>query len=116
MEVRLSQLGTYPIIGILDLSDFFRNNFPTPGVYKKYPRSGIFWHHSKSYKDVEKTLKRVLRFSNRNWAKIVQKYSSEIIFKSYKSLDDSFIAFEASKVFFGSLHSIVAHPSGEITE
>lgn len=57
----------------------FRNNFPTPGVYKKYPRSGIFWHHSKSYQDVEKTLKRVLRFSNRNWAKIVQKYSSEIM-------------------------------------
>ena len=41
---------------------------------------------------------------------------SSIIFKSYKSLEDNFIALEASKVFFGSLHNIVAHPSGEITE
>ena len=35
---------------------------------------------------------------------------------SIKSLADNFIAFAASNIFFGSLHKIVAHPSGEITE
>nr|ADH43063.1 hypothetical protein [uncultured SAR11 cluster alpha proteobacterium H17925_48B19] len=33
-----------------------------------------------------------------------------------RSLDDIFIAVAASKVFFGSLHKMVAHPSGEMTE
>ena len=41
---------------------------------------------------------------------------SSIIFNSKRSLEDNFIAFEASNVFLGSLHNIVAHPSGDITE
>ena len=41
---------------------------------------------------------------------------SSITLKSKRSFADSFIAFAASSVFFGSLQSIVAHPSGEITE
>ena len=36
--------------------------------------------------------------------------------KSNRSLDDNFIALDASRVFFGSLHKIVAQPSGDITE
>ena len=41
---------------------------------------------------------------------------SSIIFNFKRSLDDIFIAVAASKVFFGSLHKMVAHPSGEMTE
>ena len=37
-------------------------------------------------------------------------------FNSSKSFADNFIALAASSIFFGSLHKIVAHPSGEITE
>ena len=41
---------------------------------------------------------------------------SSIIFKSSKSFDVNFIAFDASKVLVGSLQSIAAQPSGDITE
>ena len=41
---------------------------------------------------------------------------SSIIFNSKRSFAESFIALAASSVFFGSLQSIVAQPSGEITE
>ena len=44
------------------------------------------------------------------------KIISSIIFSFNKSVEVSFIAVAASKVFFGSLHNIEAHPSGEITE
>ena len=57
----------------------FHNNFPIDGNYKKYPKKGIFWNNSKSYRDIEKTLNRVIAFSNRDWKKIVKKYSPEIM-------------------------------------
>ena len=41
---------------------------------------------------------------------------SSITFNFSKSLAESFIAFAASSIFFGSLQRIVAHPSGDITE
>ena len=41
---------------------------------------------------------------------------SSIISSFKRSFADSFIAFAASKVFVGSRQSIVAHPSGDITE
>ena len=44
--------------------------------------------------------------------------SGEEIFNHRKNkfFAESFIAFAASSIFFGSLHKIVAHPSGDITE
>ena len=42
--------------------------------------------------------------------------TSSIIFNSKRSFAESFIAVAASRVFVGSLHNIVAQPSGEITE
>ena len=41
---------------------------------------------------------------------------SSIISRFNRSFAESFIALAASNIFFGSLHKIVAHPSGEITE
>ena len=41
---------------------------------------------------------------------------SSMISRLNKSFEESFIAFAASNIFFGSLQSIVAHPSGDITE
>ena len=41
---------------------------------------------------------------------------SSITFSSKRSFEDNFIAFAASKVLLGSLHKMVAQPSGDITE
>ena len=41
---------------------------------------------------------------------------SSITLNSNKSFEESFMAVAASSVFLGSLHKIVAHPSGDITE
>jgi len=54
-------------------------DFPIKGNYKKYPKSGAFWTNSNKERDIEKTLKRVINFSSKNWSRISQKYSSEIL-------------------------------------
>ena len=53
--------------------------FPMRGSNVKYPKSGLFWTNSKNYYDLEKTLNRVIGFSNKRWKKIVDKYSTEIL-------------------------------------
>ena len=45
----------------------------------EYPKSGAFWSNSTNYLEFKKTLNRVIHFSNRNWKKIADKYSSEIL-------------------------------------
>lgn len=67
----------------------FHENFPIKDHYIKYPKSGIFWSDSKDYYDIEKTLKKVINFSNNSWGKIVKKYSSEILIYDKKNLEKS---------------------------
>ena len=57
----------------------FYKDFPLEGHYVKYPKSGFFWTNSKNYNDLEKTLNRVILSSNKQWKKVVDKYSSELI-------------------------------------
>jgi len=57
----------------------FYKDFPLEGHYVKYPKSGFFWTNSKNYNDLEKTLNRVIKSSNKRWKKVVDKYSSELI-------------------------------------
>ena len=57
----------------------FNKQFPIAGSNVRYSKSGPFWSNSKSYYDVEKTLKRVIGFSNKHWKQIASKYSTEII-------------------------------------
>ena len=54
-------------------------HFPIRGSNVNYPKSGLFWTNSKNYDDLEKTLNRVIGFSNKRWKKIVDKYSTEIL-------------------------------------
>jgi len=57
----------------------FNSYFPIKDNHIKYPKSGTFWSNSTNYSDFEKTLNRVIGFSNKHWQKIVNKYSSEIL-------------------------------------
>jgi len=57
----------------------FYKNFPIHGNYIRYPKSGIFWSNSNKYTDIEKTVNRVINFSDKKWKKVVKKYSSEIL-------------------------------------
>jgi len=75
----------------------FHENFPIRGHYVKYPKTGIFWNNSKHYYDIEKTLNRVINFSNKNWNKIADKYSSEILKYDAKNLEKKKIIKRALK-------------------
>ena len=57
----------------------FYKNFPIHGNYTRYPKSGVFWSNSSKYIDIEKTLNRVINFSDKKWKNVVKKYSSEIL-------------------------------------
>ena len=57
----------------------FNGYFPIKGSHMRYPKSGAFWSNSTNYLEFKKTLNKVIDFSNRNWKKIADKYSSEIL-------------------------------------
>jgi len=57
----------------------FIANFPVANSHVKYPKSGPFWTNSNNYSNFEKTINRVIGFSNKRWKKIVDKYSAEIL-------------------------------------
>ncbi len=57
----------------------FCNYFPIKGSHMRYPKSGVFWSNSTNYSEFRKTLNRVIGFSDKNWKKIADKYSSEIL-------------------------------------
>ena len=57
----------------------FYKYFPIIGSNVKYPKSGPFWTNEKSYEALEKTLNRVISFSDKNWKRISDKYSQEIL-------------------------------------
>lgn len=57
----------------------FNNHFPMRGYHVKYPKSGAFWTNSTNYLEFEKTLNKVIDFSNNRWKNITDKYSKEIL-------------------------------------
>ena len=57
----------------------FYSHFPEKNSHLKYPKSGPFWTNSLDYNVFEKTLNRVIGFSNKKWKKIIANYSSEIL-------------------------------------
>ena len=57
----------------------FYECFPEKGASGKFPKKGPFWTNSKSYKDFEKLLNKVIKYPNKKWLKISKIYSEKIL-------------------------------------
>ena len=61
------------------------SHFPEKSTSFNYKRRGEFWTNAMSYPDFEKLIKKVMKYSDRKWANIVKKYSSEIMFYDHEN-------------------------------
>ena len=61
------------------------SHFPEKSTSLNYKRKGQFWSNAMSYPDFEKLIKKVMKYSDRKWANIVKKYSSEIMFYDHEN-------------------------------